>query len=217
MLNIKGIAWQGNILAFLSDQNSLWVKRNVHEGEGLNKAIVGQAAKRLAAARKKAAALRHSRSAEEIEEIWSEFLTEHTRFFNRLGNAMETVQERSHWELVMHNRKTDPVMQYLKQARNADEHGRTSVTARGSWFSVSGDVYIENLAIDNGSVIQANIQSVSQFSPARIKFNPEEIFPTEVENSGRKYIPPEYFPISWYADRAIDYIENVFAEVRRRL
>lgn len=97
----------------------------------MNRGILGQAGNRLAAAKKKASAIGRSRSQSEIIELWSEFLTEQSRFFNRLGNAMDTDSERGWFDRVINARNQDEVMSYLLHARNADEHGRSSVATPG--------------------------------------------------------------------------------------
>jgi hypothetical protein len=180
----------------------------------VNKAIVGQATKRLAGAQKKASALANARNAEEIEELWSEFLTQYTRFFNRLGHAMETGAEKGRWERILAKRVADPMTAYLMQARNADEHGRNLITTRGWNFTAGSDgedVIIDSLVVENGSIKEAKIRAANTGRPARLKFNPSEVFPAAVENRGVTYSVPDTLPVASFAQHAMRHLNEVLS------
>ncbi|MGC5796581.1 hypothetical protein [Sphingomonas sp. NFX23] len=184
----------------------------------MNKGILKQAENRLAAASKKAAAISHSRSNAEIMEIWSEFLTEQQRFFNRLGNAAETNSERGWFERALAARNQDPVMLYLYQARNADEHGRSSIASvTNSALAIrgnNGDVFIEDMVYDHeGRISGLKGWEGSPGNPIRVEFIPSDVEASIVENRSKSYSPPPGLSkVTALAPLGVRYMRNVLRE-----
>ncbi len=180
----------------------------------MNKAIVGQATKRLAAAQKKASGLANARNPEEIEELWSEFLTEHTRFFNRLGHAMDSAAERERWAKLTADRAANPLTAYLMQARNADEHGRALITTRAGNLSAGApgeSVAIDNLVIENGVIKQVSIRPANPGEQIHIRFSPSEVFPVAVTNRGVTYRIPDTMTVVELARYGIQHLQSVLS------
>jgi hypothetical protein len=181
---------------------------------GVNKGIAGQAHRRLQAADKKAKALAHSRSDDEIIDLWSEFLTEQHRFFNRLGNAMETRSEQGRWERIIAARKADPLLSYLLHARNADEHGRNSITAarQGSiGLAAPGEaLLIDELVIESGRVTVAKMRNIGPQKGPGIHFEPAKVVATSVEDRGRTYHPPSDQPVANLARQAVTMLGQIY-------
>ncbi len=183
----------------------------------MNKGILKQVENRLAAATKKAAAIVHSRSNLEIMEFWSEFLTEQQRFFNRLGNAAETSSEQGWIERTMNARKQDPIMLYLYQARNADEHGRSSIAKVAdpsiTLGSSSEAIFIDELRTDHrGRITKLSGWDGAPGNPLRLQFNPGEVEALEVENRAIRFNPPPGLSkVTQLAPFGVRYMQDVYA------
>lgn len=87
--------------------------------------------------------LRSSRNHSDFEEAWTNFLLAHNAIFTILEqSAKHSPQSRQWYGRKKNERRKDPLLQYLHQARNADEHGIEPITVDvpGS-VNVIGDVY----------------------------------------------------------------------------
>jgi hypothetical protein len=61
---------------------------------------------------------------EQFEQRWSSFLNAINRAFLAIeAGARDNARTRTWWSKKKHEWKKDPLLQYLHQARNADEHG----------------------------------------------------------------------------------------------
>jgi hypothetical protein len=160
----------------------------------MNKAVFSQARTRLAASAKKANSLKFARSLDEIKELWSEYLTEHQRAFTRLGNAMDTGQERSWFDRVVRERRDDELLKYLEAARHADEHGRAEIAQTvpgGTRIGVGGGtVYIERLEIRDGKIKELRGWQDTPGKSLQVAFDPARIDLSSVENRGVIYPVP---------------------------
>ncbi|WP_307088687.1 hypothetical protein [Sphingomonas faeni] len=186
----------------------------------MNRGIFGQAEKRLGAARKKAAEIKNSRSLDEITELWSEFLTEHSRFFNRLGNAMEAASEKGWFDRALAARKTDKTMSYLMHARNADEHGHLTITKiqpNGIALGTpKGFLHIEKMTFDaKGHIKELRGWDGAPGRKIPVLFVPGEVMAINVMDRGQSYQPPEGISsVPVLATVAVDYLESVLAAAR---
>jgi hypothetical protein len=160
----------------------------------MNKGIFGQARARLSASSKKANSVKFARSLEESKEVWSEYLTEHQRCLNRLGNAMETVEERGWFERLTAERRNDPLLKYIEQARHADEHGRQEIAEMspgGLGIGVGGgSVFIEQLEIRGGKLVQLRGWQGRPGSPIKVEALTARLELKPVVNRGMTFVVP---------------------------
>ena len=74
--------------------------------------------------------------AEQIQARWTSFLSHADRMFNKLKAGRRSSQESSDWyDAKIAQRNSDPLLCYLQQARNADEHSLEIVTETGPALS----------------------------------------------------------------------------------
>jgi hypothetical protein len=87
-----------------------------------NKAI--EAAKeKLKLAREKVAAMSTANQINMLAQLWEEFLTLQQQVFLRLKKAFECGPSKYWSDQLQFERRTDPMLQYVEQARHANEHG----------------------------------------------------------------------------------------------
>lgn len=83
-----------------------------------------QSAKHKAAqARKKLEAMKATGNHADFAQLWSEFLTESHRAFNRLGVATKKGRGNAWFYKAIEPRHSDDLLRYALQARNHEEHG----------------------------------------------------------------------------------------------
>lgn len=67
------------------------------------------------------------------ERAWSEFLSQVSRFYSKLEQGAKGTAKSEGWfGHKKGERSDDPLLSYLHQARNADEHGLDYITAKGA-------------------------------------------------------------------------------------
>lgn len=135
--------------------------------------------------------IRLARDFERAASRWSEFLTEHHRWFTKMQQAFQAGPSSAWFGKLKALRRDDPLLAYLQQARHADEHGLDEV-AEGELGSVvighgAGPVHIKRLEFDGGHMILKGTDNgrpiIPIFMPAHLKLNP-------VTNRDRLYQPP---------------------------
>lgn len=73
-----------------------------------------------------------AKSYRDAEAAWTDFLIACGSFFSKLQEGAKGANASEYWYgLKKHQRKSDPILNYLHKARNSDEHGIEYVTARG--------------------------------------------------------------------------------------
>lgn len=88
---------------------------------------------RLSQAEKAVEALRSTNNFDEIERSWSLFIMSLGTIYTKLEKGSKSSPESNAWfQSVKVERKSDTLLQYLHQARNADEHGIIDITTRDS-------------------------------------------------------------------------------------
>lgn len=163
---------------------------------------------------------------EEYEEAWCDFLNRLEKIFEKLHRACNPHKEKFNALISKENalRSSDPLLRYLKQARNADTHSIQDVAKRvpGSFhlgFDVStpGEpVHIEKLVMRG-----TDIQEYRGSHPLVVTFTPETVEVKEVINRGEHYLPPESHlsqPLKTrhpteLAKLGIEFYEQLFAKV----
>lgn len=76
----------------------------------------------FAIAEQKFQALMKSHPVDQTMVAWSDFLVHAQRTYDRLGKACNKGPAKGWFDKIASLRKTDPLLQYMHQARNADEH-----------------------------------------------------------------------------------------------
>ncbi len=93
---------------------------------------VEQAKVRLKRAAKALEALKSAAGYEEAEEAWSDFLLAASTIYTKLEQGSKSNGKSAGWYGRKKNeRRRDPLMRFLHQARNSDEHGIERVAERG--------------------------------------------------------------------------------------
>jgi hypothetical protein len=90
-------------------------------------------ADRIFKVRSAVAALRAADNADKIDAAWLEFLRSASRFYSTLKASSNASGKAKAWYGRQKNtRKRDPLLSYIHQARNAEEHGLRHITVRDS-------------------------------------------------------------------------------------
>lgn len=77
--------------------------------------------------------MQNANSFEKLEEAWSNFLTMANRAYTKLEQgAKDNGKHRAWFGRQKHERRQDPLLRYIKNARDADEHGLERITERAS-------------------------------------------------------------------------------------
>lgn len=145
------------------------------------------------ACEEKAAALADVSNLDAAARLWSEFLVEHQRWFTRMQQAMERGPSSAWFGSLKGRRKSDSLLQYLHQARHADEHGLERITGTepggiliggGPGFS-----HINRLEIRNGIITHLS-GSQDSGRPIQVRFAEAHLRLNQVINCGVTYDPP---------------------------
>jgi hypothetical protein len=95
----------------------------------MNAEAVEQAKTKLRKAEKALEALKAATNYEEAEEAWSDYLLAASTIYSKRSKAKGS--SGGWYGRKKKERKDDPLLRYLHQARNSDEHGIERVAARG--------------------------------------------------------------------------------------
>lgn len=159
--------------------------------------------------------MQHASDLDTLADTWELFLIYHQRTWNRCeahyagqpfwGRLNPTFSAR---------RKRETLLQYVHQARHADEHGLAPIAQAHPAFSVvSGGTLL------GGSKIVGNGPSyLAPGSTATVIFNPATIVANPVINRGVTYDPPVLKgrpqpPVLQIAEAAIRFYEELFHEI----
>lgn len=134
--------------------------------------------------------MKTSQSWESMEESWKTFLHRVERAWNRVLHHYGKSPKWNGWQAnVLRQRKSDPLLSYLINARGCDEHtGEDIVTRTPGGFGIGttdgGPLYIERLTINNGHV------TFKGSSNAKFTFTSAGVELKSIVNRGREYHPP---------------------------
>jgi hypothetical protein len=106
-------------------------------------------------------------SLDDAERAWLSYLTEIDTVFEKLDRAASEGEAARWWEGVRHERRKDPLLRYIHQARNSARHGLVEIaTQRPGHFAISGgDIDIDYLHMENGRA-SGRVYSVNPERPA---------------------------------------------------
>ncbi len=153
--------------------------------------------------------IEHADSFEELEAAWSDFLVMANRVYTKLEQGSKVNPKSITWfGLKKYERRKDQLLKYIKNARDADEHGLKRVTEREPGRTLIASGLIE--AVD-GHTIRLTPESMRQ-PKITVGTSPARVVLVEVTNYGDKYQPPnDTSPLS-VAQKAILHLRSLIAE-----
>ena len=188
------------------------------------KAII-QAGERLERARAALVALHSASSFEEADNAWTDLLTQTQTIYAKLEQGSKVSGKSSAWfGNVKTLQKRDPLLRYIKFARNSEEHGLDRSTVRDMGTSILG----RPMAFGERVPMQVALMDAETRQPAEpwrdaAAVGPELKLITAYDRRfGDKCEPPQEHlgePIKLrgtyardVADLALAYLETLFAE-----
>ena len=181
---------------------------------------------RLRIAETKVTAMRAANDISLLAGLWEEFLTVQQQVFLRLRKAFEQGPARAWWSNVDIERRADEMLQYVMQARHANEHNIDNVTkAEPSHLLIrpkEGNqlTFKHFIAYNTG---QVSMVSMDREAAAKtvISFVPANIVLAQVHDRNNYYDPPtshlgqpiEATPIR-VAELTISYLANKMTEAQ---
>tara|TARA_A100000171_G_scaffold52590_1_gene71772 strand:+ start:722 stop:1237 length:516 start_codon:yes stop_codon:yes gene_type:complete len=129
---------------------------------------------------------------ESYEMNWKNFLSNLDRGWNKLEKLLARCNsvKKSDIDKVIQHRNTDSLLQYLKQARNANEHtieqivDKSPAATRITGGPGGGIIY-------RGSVSGGKESHSLVYDNLEIEFIPESLCVIKVTNRGKTYPPPQ--------------------------
>jgi len=134
--------------------------------------------------------MRTAKNLDEFEKNWKSFLVCLERVWNKAYSHFNKSPKWNGWKGEFEKlRKTDPLLSYLKNARDAYEHTVSEITSRepgriGINAADGSSLYIERMEVKNGNI------SINTQQKIRIDFIPAKIKPSPVINRNRTYDVP---------------------------
>lgn len=135
-------------------------------------------------------AMQKAQNLDDFEEHWTMYLHHLERIWQKSKAHFEKSPKWNGWQgPFLKIRKYDPLITYLRNARNVEQHTVAEITTRSeAGFSInpgpSGSVHIKRLEIrQNHIFLDANDDIVITFHPERVKL-------INVINEGKTYTPP---------------------------
>lgn len=183
----------------------------------MNDKALSQAKSRVQAAKKKLEDMLLSGSPNDTCALWSEFLTEHNKAYQKLYRATETGKSKIWADKLKNTRKCDELLRYIHHARNADEHGIEDITASDPSVLTIGDpgedVHIEYLNINGPNVSGKVHHGTVRWYPPRVRLIPVkdrgEIYDLPHVHLGEEISPDSPFRLG---ELACKYLESVIRE-----
>lgn len=130
----------------------------------MKKAAIDKATRRLEDARRAIQRIEKAHYYNEFESAWAEFLTAFNAIYNILSAGARNHLKSQPWlGRKIKQRRDDPLLRYLKQARDTEEHGLEPVTElEPGYISIGaqgGPVHIRSLEIDGQGNISGDIST----------------------------------------------------------
>jgi len=156
----------------------------------MKKAAIDSARECLARARAEHETMRVADSFEKMEAAWTNFLLMGNRVYVRLEQGAKGNGVSFGWYgKKKHERRKDPLLSYIKNARDADEHGIERVTGRD--YGNTQVRFPEGATVTGGTMSHGNIDiQLTEPRPVEITFTGPSVKLIEVTNYGDKYQPP---------------------------
>jgi hypothetical protein len=140
--------------------------------------------------------MRNAKTVDELAILWEEFLAEQHRVYIRLKKATEQIKGGKSWfEAIEVAQRSDELLQYVFQARGANEHGIENITAKedGGWRlkpKSGNSIHVKHMEVrgspEGTSILmdhETGNQVIVEFFPAQVRLIP-------VDSRGATYNPP---------------------------
>ena len=185
----------------------------------MNKAAVVAARECLNEANEALASMKGADSLDKLEKAWIYFLTMTNRVYTKLENGSKTTNKSRDWYgRKKGERRNDPLLSYIKNARDAEEHGIERITARrshGVGFTATKPVHLTGRPIIIENTMAGSSVTFPDGPPPDglvVMFTPASVRLIEMTNYGDKYQPPgDTSPIS-VAQKVIAHFDALIAE-----
>lgn len=147
------------------------------------------AKEKLQLAREKAAAMSVASDIRMLAQLWEEFLTLQQEVFLRLKKAFELGPSKSWSDSLQHERREDAMLQYVEQARHANEHGIEKITetdhSKIAFKPRQGNsINVEYMEIDNTGHTTKIVMDPSTAVQISFEFIPGSVKLFKVRNRG---------------------------------
>lgn len=167
--------------------------------------------------------LGHATSATDFEDKWQRFLGHLERVWNKCVNHFGKSPKWNGWKGRFEiQRRTDPLLSYLTNARGAHEHTVTEITEKkpgsiGIGPGPSGRVHIKHLEIGPQGI------RGEWDGDLAVTFIPDRVEPAPVKNRGRVYsVPTSHLGVqlmdtsaTTFAMHGLAYYQNLVAEAEK--
>jgi hypothetical protein len=159
----------------------------------MNRIAIEAAQKALDQANEAFAAMQIADSFEKFEGAWTDFLTKANRVYTKLEQGAKANGKSFAWfGGKKHERKQDQLLRYIKNAREADEHGLAKITERsaggvGINFPGPGSVLVKRGIIGGGRI---ELELEDPTTRVAVTVIPASVKLIEVTNYGDRYEPP---------------------------
>ena len=204
----------------------------------MQRVAVEKARLRLAKAEAASSALASAASLGDIESAWVDFLLAFGGIYSMLVKGAKGFAASEIWfSEKLHERRSDPFLQYLLQARNAEEHGIAPTidsveTAHETWIRKDEQwqhlntifVSLADKKQFNGHSNEAIVEVVDENkNPVESKvyiYHSTKLLTVRDGRSGKLYVPPtEFLDLSSfdrnpksYSRAAVPYLQNLVSE-----
>lgn len=158
----------------------------------MKKSAVDHATRRLEKARVAAAKLGAAKSFDEASEAWADFLQAANSVYSKLETGSKGCGKSEAWfGRMKHERRTDPLLAYIHQARNVDEHGIEPTTEEHLIPSFSGNGYLRSFEVGKSA---EGALTISYDADPGVKLNLDLVAvlrPVTDSRFGNVFNPPE--------------------------
>lgn len=138
--------------------------------------------------------MRAARNFEEFEDAWQDFLGCLEKSWTKTERACQAFHNRFQpWQgRFKKRRKDDPLLRYLKHARNADEHTLQEIVEHHPGYRTINPAYGNSLYIEHMELRDGQIVSYSGDKPLIVRDYPARLELRRFQDSGALYEPPAY-------------------------
>lgn len=149
-----------------------------------------QARSDLNKAKERIEIMKTAKSLDEYENLWRDLLNDLDKCWNKSYQDPIKYPRFQPWQgAFVSKRKSDPLIKYLKQARDAENHSIQEIVEKehgGVGFRFVGNRgYVESMSFKDGVLNHKGTPAIFQFDPAKINVK-------SVTNKGHSTIPPLY-------------------------
>jgi hypothetical protein len=184
----------------------------------MDKAAVESAHACLGQAKEAVTSMQQADNLDKLEKGWTDFLIMANRVYTKLEQGAKSNGTSKGWfGRKKHERRKDPLLSYIKNARDADEHGIERVTERkGGGVAIK---FPEGTVVEHGHIrsgptgadIAVTLREPPA-SPTHIHVFPASLTLVEVTNYGDKYPPPSSTNPIQVAQRMVSLLDGLISE-----